>query len=119
LSRGAVAVLVPIRRPTSPTFLVSQRETLDVQLLPRERSHRFGNDRQHYERSVLRIMMDSLVGWLHYCIDTEWMASIRVAVIVWKVAARYLQPDLVAWEKQVASRPNVDDVLVSLAGADR
>jgi hypothetical protein len=35
-------------------------------------------------------MMDGLIGWLHYRIDAEWMAGIRIAVIVWKVAARYL-----------------------------
>jgi len=39
---------------------------------------------------VLRIVVDSLVSGLHYGIDAEWMASIRVAVILWEVAARYL-----------------------------
>jgi len=67
----------------------------------------------------LGIMVDCLVGRLHHCIDAEWMASIRVAVVVWKVAARYLQADLVAFEEHVAGRPNVEDVLISLAGVDQ
>jgi hypothetical protein len=89
IDAGASLLARELRR-TACRFqhLVSQQEMLDAQLLLGERSHRFGNDRQHHERSELRIMMDSLVGWLHYCIDTERMASIRVAIILWEVAAR-------------------------------
>lgn len=90
-----------------------------VQLPPSEWQHGFGNYRQHHERSLLRVMVNSLVGRLHYCIDAERMTSVRVAVILGKVTARYLQPDLVARKKHVTGRPNVNEVLVSLVGVDR
>src|SRR6516164_8269370 len=87
-----------------------------VQLPPCEWQHGFGNDRQHHERILLRVMANGLVGRLHYCIDAERITSIRVAVRVGKVTVRYLQPDLVARKKHVAGRPNVNDVLVYYDG---
>lgn len=88
-------------------------------LLRCERMHRLGNYRESDEWCVLRIVVNRLLSRLHGGINAERVPCIRVPIIMREVAARYLKPDLVAGEKNVARWPDVDDVFVDLPWHDQ
>jgi len=67
----------------------------------------------------MSLVVEDAVGGLHYRgVGARVFAAIQVAVEAGEVAAGDLDADFVALEKDVAGGPEIDLVLVDLAGDD-
>src|SRR5258706_5359480 len=67
-------------------------------------------------RGMFAVMQNHLVSHGKLFVDTKIMTSVGVAIPAREVAAGYIQANAMASFKDVTRRPEIDFILVSLAG---
>ena len=67
---------------------------------------------------MLLVVKDGVGGFHHRCIRARVLAGVEVAVEPREVAAADFYADLVPFEEDIAGGPEIDLVLINLAGDD-